>query len=188
MNGHFQRKEEQRAKSVDYALPADFCLVFEAHVDSLYTLSLLLTADHRKADECVVAGLEDCLQGSPVFREWVQSWARRTIIKNAIRIISPVRTSPTAAIGNPDQFLHAGTAVAAITSLQRFERFVYVLSVLEKYSDRECATLLDCAPGQVIEARTHALRQLVAVGDQRAAETAPPRVAAQLKQLYGEVL
>jgi DNA-directed RNA polymerase specialized sigma24 family protein len=188
MNGHFQRKEEQRTKSVDYALPADFCQAFEAHVDSLYTLSLLLTADHDKADECVVAGLEDCLQGSPVFREWVQSWARRTVIKNAIRIISPARNQSKTAMGDAEQFLGADVAVAAITSLRPFERFVYVLSVLEKYSDRECATLLDCTPGQVIEARTQALQQIVGVGEQRAAETAPPEVAAQLKQLYGEVL
>jgi DNA-directed RNA polymerase specialized sigma24 family protein len=188
MNGHFQRKEEQRTKALDYALPADFCGVFETHVDSLYTLSLLLTADHDKADECVIAGLEDCLQGNPVFREWVQSWARRMVIKNAIRMISPARLQPETATGNLGQFSDADTAVAAITSLQPFERFVYVLSVLEKYPDRECATLLDCTPGQVIEARTQALRQVVSVGDRRAAETAPPRVGAQLKQLYGEVL
>ncbi len=187
MSGHFLRKEERSTKSVDYALPSDFCQAFEAHVDSLYTLSLLLTADHDKADECVVAGLEDCLQGNPVFREWVQSWARRMVIKNAIRIISPARNQPRTATGDAAQFWEADTAVAAITSLQAFERFVYVLSVLEKYSDRECATLLGCTPGQVIEARTQALQQLVGVGDRRAAETAPLQVAAQLKQLYGEV-
>ena len=150
MSGHFHRNEEQRAKSVEYAVPADFCRVFEAHVDSLYTLSLLLTADHDKADQGVVAGLEDCLQGNPVFREWVQSWARRTVIKNAIRMVSPARNQPATAAGNPGQLSDADTALAAITSLHPFERFVYVLSVLEKYSDRECATLLDCAPGQVI--------------------------------------
>ena len=89
-------------------------------------------------------------------------------------------------MGDHEQVL--GAVVAAITSLPPFERFVYVVSVLEKYPDRECATLLDCTPGQVIEARTQALLQLVRVGDQRAAETAPPQVAAQLKQLYGEAL
>jgi DNA-directed RNA polymerase specialized sigma24 family protein len=188
MNGHSQRSEQDRAKSVDYALPADFCQVFEANVDSLYTLSLLLAADHDKADECVVMGLEDCLQGNPVFREWAQSWARRMVIKNAIRIISPARNQTKTATENPERFLNADSALAAITGLQPFERFVYVLSVLEKYADRECATLLDCAPGQVVAARTQALRQLVSVGDQRAAETAPPRIAAQLKQIYGEVL
>lgn len=188
MNCHFPRNGDPRTKTEDYAMPADFCRTFGDHADSLYTLSLLLTADYRQADQCVISGLEDCLQGSPVFRDWAHSWARRTVIKNAIRMISPVRNQTGRATGNPEPLSEAHTAVAAITSLPPFDRFVYVLSVLEKVSDRECSMLLDCTAGQVVEARTEALQRLVTVGGLNgSAGTALAQVAAELKQLYGEL-
>ena len=52
----------------DYTMPADFCEVFNDHLDHLYTVSLLLTADHRKAEQSFLAALEDCLHVNPVFR------------------------------------------------------------------------------------------------------------------------
>jgi DNA-directed RNA polymerase specialized sigma24 family protein len=153
-------------RAQDYTIPADFCQIFIDHMDHLYTLSFLLTADHDKADQCFVAGLEDCQQGTPVFREWARSWATRTVIKNAIRIIRPLRngnktTSGAYELGQP--ISEFDTAVAAITKLQPFDRFVYVMSVLEKYSDRECSLLLDCAVDKIVEARIHALQRLASV-------------------------
>jgi hypothetical protein len=150
----------------DYAIPADFCQIFNDHMDHLYTLSFLLTADHDKAAQCFVAGLEDCQQGTPVFREWARSWATRTVIKNAIRIICPLRngnktTSGADELGDP--ISEFDTAVAAITKLQPFDRFVYVMSVLEKYSDRECLRLLDCAVEKIVDARIHALQRVASV-------------------------
>jgi DNA-directed RNA polymerase specialized sigma24 family protein len=160
-------KLQDAAKRVrDHTMPTDFCEVFNDHVDHLYTLSLLLTADHHKAEECFVAALEDCLQGNPVFREWAQPWATRTVIKNAIRIISPSRTETNTTAGNYDfrePTSEAGTPPAAITKLQPFDRFVYVMSVLEKYSDRECSILLDCTVEEIAGARTHTLQRLVSV-------------------------
>jgi DNA-directed RNA polymerase specialized sigma24 family protein len=47
---------------------------------------------------------------------------------------------------------------SAILALPDFERFVYVLSVLEGWSDQECATLLEVSPQQIEDARLHALR------------------------------
>ena len=164
-----ERPKKDRTMKVDYALPADFCKAFHDHLDDFYTLSLLLTADPQKAEQCVVSGLEDCLQGNPVFREWAQSWARRTVIKNAIRVISPSAIPParneretTAAIHEP--LLDADAPIAAITSLQPFDRFAYVLTVLERYSDGECSILLDCKVEKVIAARIRALQRLGRVG------------------------
>jgi DNA-directed RNA polymerase specialized sigma24 family protein len=180
-------------KKLDYAMPADFCQTFQDRLDYFYTLSLLLTADPDKAAQCLVAGLEDCLQGNPVFREWAQSWARRMVIKNAIRVISPSpsrnETGTAAAPGELAEALsESDSPVAAITRLQPFERFAYVLSVLEKYSDRECAMLLDTTVGEVVNARTHALQgRAGAGGPSSAVETAPIRVAEELKQCCGEV-
>jgi DNA-directed RNA polymerase specialized sigma24 family protein len=103
-------------------------------------------------------------------------------------MISPVRSKTEAAAGNPEPLLEADPAAAAITSLQPFDRFIYVLSVLEKYSNRECAMLLDCKVGQVVDRRTQALRRLVSVGGRnRPADTALTRGAEEWKPLYGEV-
>jgi DNA-directed RNA polymerase specialized sigma24 family protein len=150
----------------DYTMPTDFCTVFNDQLDHLYTLSLLLTADHHEAEQCFVASLEDCLQGNPVFREWAQSWATRTVIRNAIRIISPLRNETKTTTENYDlaePSSKAGTPAAAITKLPPLDRFVYVMSVLEKYSDRECSILLDCTVEEIARARTRALQRLVRV-------------------------
>ncbi len=186
------RTKEDRSNRTDYAMPADFCRMFADDVDHLYTLAWLLTADRHKAEQCLVAGLEDCLQGNAVFREWAHSWARRTVVKNAIRMTFPSllrnetlrnETKTAAGIPEPD------TQAAAITSLKPFDRFVYVLSVLEKYSDRECSMLLECAVEKVVHARTRALQVLAGAGRRHAPpETALTGVAEELKQVCGEVL
>jgi hypothetical protein len=47
--------------------------VFAENMDSMHSLSLLLTADLAKAEECFVSGLEDCVEGTLVFRDRAQS-------------------------------------------------------------------------------------------------------------------
>ena len=47
---------------------------------------------------------------------------------------------------------------SAILALSDFERFVYVLSVLEGCTDQECATWLGVSPQQIEEARLRALQ------------------------------
>ncbi len=74
-------------RAAPYASRDDFCRIFHEKMDSLYLLAFLLTADHRRAEQCFVSGLEDALGGNPVFREWAHSWARRMIIQNAVRLI-----------------------------------------------------------------------------------------------------
>ena len=147
----------------EYTTPTGFCKVFNDHLDRLYTLSLLLTADHRKAEECFVASLDDCLQGNPVFLERGQPWATRTVIKNAIRIISPLRSDTDTTTENDkltESTSQAGILSTAITRLQRFDRFVFVMSILERYSDHECSILLACTVDEVVGARTQALIRL----------------------------
>lgn len=55
----------------------------------LYLLSFLLTADRRKAEQCFLTGLEPANEDNAVFRDWMQFWARRIIINNAVRLIAP---------------------------------------------------------------------------------------------------
>ena len=80
---------KQITEPMPYASSDDFRQVFDQEINSLYLLSYLLTADHEKAEQCFVSGLEDAVEGNPVFKEWARSWARRVIILNAVRAIKP---------------------------------------------------------------------------------------------------
>jgi hypothetical protein len=48
----------------------------------------------------------------------------------------------------------------AIAGLNAFDRFVYVMSVLEKQSDDDCSNLLRCSPLDIAIARAMALERL----------------------------
>jgi len=154
-----------------YAAKADFCQIFENDMNRLYTLSLLLTADGALAEKCFVAGLEDSKNSNPVFKEWAQSWARRTIVLNAIRLIAP-RPTDIIPSGVTDCDRTQAAAVGAIVALPAFDRFAYVLSVLEGYSLHECAVLLNCRQHELITARMRALQQIVKSVEGRDAITA----------------
>lgn len=157
-----------------YATGSDFCQVFKEDMRNLYLLSLLLTADSEKAEQCFVLGLDDCASGNQVFKEWARSWARRMVIKNAIRLVAP---EPSAA--NHSSNAVAANAVSdqvrpelhshfsAVLSLEAFERFAFVTSVLEGYSDRDSALLLGCNREDLVAARSRAL-QKIAVSDTQA--------------------
>jgi hypothetical protein len=133
----------------------------------MHLLSFLLTADQAKAEECFVSGLEDCVEGTYVFRDWAQSWARRAIIQNAIRMLAPRNNYSTAADVSSDavscsfgRTQATDYAIARILRLEHFERFVFVMSVLERYSDQDCSVLLGCSRQDVGETRMRALLHL----------------------------
>ena len=145
-----------------YATAADFCRIFREEINRFYLLSFLLTGEQGMAEKCFVRGFEDVGKGNPVFREWAQSWARRTIIQKAIEMVRPKPTDD-AATGRHSGAVNtlAGPAeIAAIVELPAFERFAFVMSVLEGISDQDCSLLLDCSRGEVIAARTRALHRL----------------------------
>ena len=149
-----------RQKSSANAVGTDFCRIFEKDMDHLYLLSFLLTADHRLAEDCFVRGLEDAINSNRIFKEWAQAWARRMVIQNAIQIIQPQAAETSGASSSADHDVPAPARIAAIVGLPAFERFVFVMSVLERYSDQECAVLLDHGRSEVIAARTRALQQI----------------------------
>ena len=49
-----------------------------------------------------------------------------------------------------------------VLALENFERFVFVISVLERYSDQECALLLGCSIQDIRETRVRALEHIAA--------------------------
>jgi hypothetical protein len=142
--------------------------------NNLYLLSFLLTANCEEAERCFVAGLADCVDGNPVFKEWASSWARSIIVHSAIRIIalhiSPARSaasgSHSANEDLPKTPLH-NSPFASVLELEDFERFVYVLSVLERYPARKCAVLLGTSLQQILETRTRALQHLAEFANRR---------------------
>ena len=145
-----------------YATGTDFCRIFKDDMDRLYLLSFLLTSDHARAEECFVQGLEDAQKGNPVFKEWARSWARRTIIAKAIRMVSPrieVHGAITASGSDALGPVAGRDEIAAVLALPVFERFAFVISVLEGYSERESALLLNCSIQDLIAARSRALRR-----------------------------
>jgi len=151
----------------NYATVDDFRCVFTDSMDELYHLSLLLTADRQKAEQCFVSALEDSVREVHVFKEWALAWAKRAVIQNAIRQLKPhpLVTSfslvlPHNVVPQPsDRDRHF--EIDAVVALRDFERFVFVMSVLEHYSEHECSLLLGCPPREIREARARATVQLM---------------------------
>jgi DNA-directed RNA polymerase specialized sigma24 family protein len=163
---HIQVREEQ---AIRYASREDFHTIFSEDLTELYQLSFLLTRDPARAERCLVSGLEDCVTGNRAFREWACSWAKRTIVQNAIRELKPRpihSNSPLAETILPDiGQLSSGPGghfhIDAVLGLEDFERFVFVLSVLEHYSEHDCGLLLGCSAREAREARSRALEELM---------------------------
>lgn len=163
-----RRRSQVRGGDVSpYATREDFIGIFHEHRNDLYQLAFLLTADHEKAEKCVVAGIEDCVKENRVFREWARSWAKRIIVENAIRELKPrpgfgsssraaaVFSHSPESIGQGEHF-----DVEAILRLGDFERVVFVMSVLEHYSHHECALLLGCSVLEIRQGYFHGLEQM----------------------------
>jgi len=151
-----------------YASHEDFHTIFNEDRNELYQLSFLLTRDPAQAERCLVSGLEDCVSGNRVFREWVRSWAKRTIVQNTIRELKPrpgKSNSPLSGAMFPHMDQHSrGPSrhfeIDAVLRLADFDRFVFVMSVLEHYSEHDCALLLGCTAGDIRECRTRTLKEL----------------------------
>jgi hypothetical protein len=147
-----------------YATADDFCRVFSEEIDGLYQLSFLVTGNHDKAESCVLAALEECSRSTQVFREWAISWAKCAIIRHAVRELRPRLHRDTAVESEP--VLRSSARLAdfrdnyfkaeAVLALEDFERLVFVISVLERYSTRDCAALLCCSLLEVRQGRTQA--------------------------------
>jgi DNA-directed RNA polymerase specialized sigma24 family protein len=152
-------------RPADHASAQDFCRVFSDNLDGLYQFSLLVTGDRESAEQCFVAGLEDSIKGTNVFRDWAHSWAKRVIVKNAIRALQPrprpERSSPSTEGSATPRVRNAHFSLESMLALGDFERLVFVLSLLEQYSDKECALLLSCRIREIRNARSQALEELM---------------------------
>jgi len=141
------------------AAPTDCYRIFSEEMDSLYYLAFLLTADKSIAERCFAGGLGECVDRVSVLDK-CRTWARRAIVRSAIDIIRPVpkeenhevNTTLPATEGTSNPF-------AFIISLPVFERFVFIMSILEGQPDEQCQSLLSCSRQDVVMARKAALKR-----------------------------
>ena len=156
-------KEKQTAKG------RDFVALFTEKWRDLYLLSFLLTKDHVDAWKCFVDGFDDSVTGNPVIKQWARSWARLMIIENAIRIVAPRPNNSKDIALTLDFELSfvvehgldfADPVITSVLELADFERFVFVISVLEGYRDQDCSALLRCSIQDARNARRQALQRI----------------------------
>jgi len=156
-----------------YATREEFLKILDEDMNGLYQLSFLLTGDHQTAERCFAAGIEDCVKENRVFREWARAWAKRVIVEKAIRELHPRRSYSNSSGVLRAVFSHNQQSsgpighfdVDAVLGLADFERFVFVLCVLERYREHECALLLGCSASEVRDARTRAIEELASNGE-----------------------
>jgi DNA-directed RNA polymerase specialized sigma24 family protein len=157
------------SKRCEYARKEDFVEVFECERAGLQRLALLLTANSQAANRCLIRAIRESIASSSVSKKWVLSWIRRVVIRSAISLVmrpkgqSFVNRNDDADDGlvafSPQDSLDAIAGSESILGLPEFERFVFVICVLECYSIHDCALLLGKSPRDIIEARQR-------VGDQ----------------------
>jgi len=146
-----------------YATAADFMEIFTSEMHSLFILSLLLTGDMKKAEQCFVSGLEECVQGMDSFLEWARLWARRSIIKHAIALVMPARKFadrlPSSCLKWPVA-RETNNTMQALMELDALDRFAFVMSLVERQSDQDCSLMLGCRRRDFEEARARAINSL----------------------------
>ncbi len=143
----------------DYAKLADFCEVCERDMKRFYLLAFLLTTNHKEAEQCFASTVEKGCEENSVFKGWIESWIKRGLITKAIHIVFS-----GSARANEQRNLwcegvresQVSSLVNAVTSLDDLERFVFVMSILEGYSSRECSLLLKCTTGNIVQLRVRA--------------------------------
>ena len=142
----------------------DYAEIFNDQMNSLYLLSFLVTADMQVAERCFSKALDEYVENTSWFMEWAKQDGRHAVLRHAVQIIRPAPKQAYSwtvhKIANP-LVSAAHQPFAAITSLSAFERFVFVMSVVEGFSMEECAALLNCSVQDVAIGRDLA-REIIA--------------------------
>lgn len=173
------RSEKNARRNLGYATCADFCANFVKDLRPLYRLAFLLTGTPAEAEQCLVVTIDDCIEARSVFKGWERSWTRRCLIINAIRHVFRRQDEGGGKTDASYQLDREPRGIAAIRLAPPLLRFVFVMTILEKYSIHECALLLGCTPLDAVEARIRLLRQLADL-DLTLPQTAQQRMQAMV--------
>ena len=163
-----------------FATTDDYQRLFAREMANLFRLSLLLTADAENAECCLILAMRECLTTSTVSKKWALKWARRMVVRNAIRLVEGTKCAmpnDTCSEG-PDLHLQpsayrieAMQDARAILTLPDFERLVFVICVFEQYPILDCALLLRRFPKDVNDARLRAINRVLAAEERNRHES-----------------
>ena len=109
------RANRSAKETTPYAVPADFCQLFDREVNGLYLLAVLLTANRALAETCIIGGLEDSLNSNRVFMEWANIWARRMS-----GLLPAADNAPTLPQNGSDVASHPGHLIAKAHARLRY--------------------------------------------------------------------
>lgn len=164
-----------------YATTNDFQRLFAREMTDLFRLSLHLTADAEKAETCLILAMRECFANCAVAKQWALIWARRTVIRNAIRLVLGTNNAiPIDIYGEAGPDFHLQPSEyrieelrdsLAILQLADFDRLVFVICVLERYSILDCALLLKKSPKEVNDARVRAINQILSAEERNRHES-----------------
>jgi hypothetical protein len=142
----------------ELATSTDFCRALTENMEHLYLLAFLLTANHGLAEQCLLAPMQEHLEQLTVFKEWAAVWTKHVVIQKAALIVFPERAqNGVRELWRPEPERRRFSPIDVVTELADIERFVFVLSMIEGYSDASCGNLLHRSLGCVREAKTAAL-------------------------------
>jgi hypothetical protein len=106
-------KNLRRNHGLGYATPEDFCNAFQE----------------------TVGGLQDSIEGNGVFKNWAHAWARRAIVKNAIRALEP-RAAADFSAAQSSRCAHRSESQSISTELQSARIKVSQLLALDDFGSR----------------------------------------------------
>lgn len=158
----------------EYATAEDFQTLFASDMVDYFRLAFLLTADARKAEHCIITTMHECMANRSVFKEWLPVWTRNAVIRNAIRLVAGVQGHSLGTVRRREPTINkarqsavgASDDSAGILELSDDDRLIYVLCVIERYSIRDCASLLGRSRKEVSDAHNRALAEIAAFEDQ----------------------
>ena len=167
---HSHRNCRGSNETRSYATDEDFQQLFATEIADFFRLSMQLTADAQKAERCLILAMRDCFGRNTIARGFAQVWARRMVIRGAIRIVLGIDNDHVS--DERSEFHLQPTAYRieelresiAVLDLPDFDRIAFVICVLERLSVLDCALLLRTSPKDVNGAIVRATNRVTSVG------------------------
>jgi hypothetical protein len=175
-----------------YATAEDFEQFFAKDTTRLFPLCLQLTADAEEAQSCLILSMRDCFCSNSVAKGCMDTWARRMVIKNAIRLVLGTPNDILSESGfefhlQPTEFaLEALRESVAILTLPDLDRLAFVICVLERYSILDCALLLKKSPQEVYDAIVRATTQVIPPEERREHEATATSSGSKYGAFWGQ--
>jgi len=163
LHSHWLSSSEQDL----FATFEDFGQLFGKEMTKLFWLAMDLTADADRAETCLILAMRDCFQKNSLAKHRVHIWARRMVIRNAMRLVLGIENEILCDAGldfplQPREFpIDLLRDSVAIRNLPDLDRLAFVICVVERYSILDCALLLRKAPQEVHDAIVRATNQVV---------------------------